>query len=82
LANGKPVIATKCGGPESFVDSKVGILIDVGNLQQLKEALIAMLKTYYTYNSDEIINSVKTKFSFQSIANQFDEVYSNLFLIK
>jgi len=79
LANGKPVISTKCGGPESFVDSKTGILIEVDNLQQLKDALITMLKTYQNYDSQEIIHSVKDKFSYQSIENQFNKVYLSLF---
>lgn len=79
LANGKPVISTRCGGPESFVDEKSGILIDVGNLEQLKTALINMLENHSFYNSKEIIDSVKTRFSFEAIGEQFNAVYSELF---
>ncbi len=82
LANGKPVISTRCGGPESFVNEKNGILIEVGNLQQLNEALSTMLKTFQTYNPQEIIDSVKEKFSFQFIGNQFNDAFLNLFSTK
>lgn len=29
MSCGKPVLATRCGGPQEFVDDKTGILIDV-----------------------------------------------------
>jgi len=39
LASGRPVIATRSGGPESFVDDTCGRLVGVGDVVGLAEAL-------------------------------------------
>lgn len=35
LSCGKPVLATRCGGPQEFIDDEVGVLIDVDDDVQL-----------------------------------------------
>ena len=50
LLSGIPVIATRCGGPESFLDTQTGLLIDVGNTNQLIEAMKEIQSTYLTYS--------------------------------
>lgn len=47
MASGLPVIATRCGGPESFVNEENGILVDVDSVDQLVEAMKKMLETKY-----------------------------------
>lgn len=54
MAAGLPVIATRCGGPEDFVNKRNGILIDVDNLEQLKTAIKFMYRTHREYNSNSI----------------------------
>jgi glycosyltransferase involved in cell wall biosynthesis len=39
LASGRPVVATRCGGPESFVDEGCGRLVEVGDVQALAQAM-------------------------------------------
>lgn len=40
---GRPVIATKCGGPEEIiVDGRSGFLVDKGNISQMAEAILAL----------------------------------------
>ena len=47
MASGLPVIATRCGGPESFVNAENGFLIDVDNIEQAAAAMAKiMLKKY------------------------------------
>jgi glycosyltransferase involved in cell wall biosynthesis len=43
---GRPVIVTRCGGPEDFVNESTGIIIEPGNEQELKEAIEYMLDHY------------------------------------
>ncbi|MFY9282731.1 MAG: glycosyltransferase [Miniphocaeibacter sp.] len=50
LAMGVPVIATKCGGPEGFVNKDNGIMIDVDNEEQLIEAMHYMYKNIEKYD--------------------------------
>lgn len=50
MAAGLPVIATKCGGPECFVNDTNGKLIDVDNIDQAVVAMNEMLQKKYDRN--------------------------------
>ena len=50
LAQGLPVVATRCGGPESIVTPANGLLIDTENQQALTEALIALHDNHRQYS--------------------------------
>ena len=39
MACGKPVISTRCGGPEFIVTAENGVLVDVGDAQALADAM-------------------------------------------
>jgi len=44
MAMEKPVIATSSGASTEIVSGDCGILVEPGNVEQLKEAIIALLK--------------------------------------
>ena len=50
MAAGLPVIATKCGGPECFVNDENGILIDVDDKEQAVVAMTEMMRKKYDGN--------------------------------
>ena len=77
LACGKPVIATKCGGPETFINEKNGILIEPGNKEQLQDAILQMIESYKNYEPDILINTVKEKFSREKIRKLLNEIYQD-----
>lgn len=54
LASGIPVIATKCGGPEEFVNSSNGKLISVGNKTELYEAMRDIHNNIQHYSGKDI----------------------------
>ena len=78
MSTGLPVIATRCQGPESFVHEKNGILIDVDNLEQLKEAMLKVKSEFNRYQSNLISEEVSSKFSQQVVAEQLHCVYNSL----
>lgn len=43
LASGVPVVSTRCGGPEDFVTSEVGVLVDARAAPALAEAILEVL---------------------------------------
>jgi glycosyltransferase involved in cell wall biosynthesis len=50
LAHGKPLIATRCGGPEDIVHVGNGLLVPIDNVNELAgamEKMIAQAKEYY-----------------------------------
>ena len=58
---GKPVICSKCGGPEEFVNTKNGILVDT-NDPSLSESILKMADSYSSYNPAAIAEAIETKF--------------------
>lgn len=62
LMAGKPVISTKCGGPEEFVKESNGMLIPVKDENALTEAIIKMAETYQQFDSREISGEIERRF--------------------
>lgn len=77
MACGLPVIATKCGGPEYFVDENNGLLIPTCDTQALSLAFKHMLSHIGKYNSKEIMTFVNTHFSPGVIASQILKAYND-----
>ena len=78
MACGLPVIATKCGGPEEYVNETNGILVDVGNQEQLRKAMRWMYKNIQLYDANRIATDIEVKFSERSICEQYYACYQNL----
>ena len=74
---GKPVITTKCGGPESFVNEACGILIDTGNESQLTKAMAWQIDNSTSYNADVIRNYTLEQFGAASFLKKIKEIYPN-----
>lgn len=78
LAYGKPVISTRCGGPEEFIDKSNGILIDVGDIKALVSAIEYMLDSHGEYDQDKIRGEARDKFSSEVIGKKIFEVYREI----
>lgn len=78
LALGKPVIATRCGGPESIVRKEDGILIPVDDVDALATAMINMVENRNDYDPGKIRQSCIARFSEAAIANRLLNIYSNV----
>jgi len=55
ILSGVPVIATRCNGPEQFINNNNGILIDLNNPEQLVNSMISIQTKNFSTSS--IINS-------------------------
>ena len=78
LASGIPVIATRCGGPEEFMEEQYGILIDKGNIEQAENAMLYMYENIQTYNGIAISEQIRKRFSPETIAKQLITVYEEI----
>ena len=78
MSCGLPVIATKCGGPESFVSSENGILIPVNDIDALVNAFRYMSLNIDKYDRQLISAHTRNKFSPTSITTQLLSVYKDL----
>lgn len=78
LSFGKPVIATKCGGPESIVDNNSGLLVNVDDIEGLSGAMLHMKNNINLYNSDSIIKYCRGRFGEDAVINQIVHIYNSL----
>ena len=75
---GKPVIATKTGGPDTFLNEKCGILVENENIEEIKKAMIKMKDTYDEYDKNILVNSVKITFQKRVIAQRLISLYEEV----
>ena len=75
LAQGKPVIATRCGGPQGFVSPENGVLIEVGDTAALSTAMLHLKRQAATYDPAVIRRSVSDRFSPEAVGRAFVSVY-------
>lgn len=75
MACGKPVIATRCGGPESIVHERNGLLVDVGDVSGLANAMRTMAAHWDRYDADLIRQDFEARFSRQAVVGQLRLVY-------
>lgn len=73
---GLPVIATRCGGPESFVDDSNGLLVPVNDTTALADAMQTVRQNYQKYNPKEISDNCISQFSPEVIAERIIQSYS------
>ncbi|MCB0769628.1 MAG: glycosyltransferase [Flavobacteriales bacterium] len=75
LAQGKPVIATRCGGPIAFINDGNGILIEVGDETALSQAMVELSTNAAHYSPAAIRESVSSRFSPEAVGHAFVELY-------
>ncbi len=78
LALGKPVIATRCGGPVAFITPENGTLIDPQDDHALAQAMIARARQERAYDAGTIRRSVSERFSPKAVGEQFVGIYQRV----
>lgn len=78
IACGLPVIATRCGGPEEFVTDENGLLVEVGNHQQLCTALRTMYEHPEKYDRNHNREVILQKYSKKAVCDAYYHVYQEV----
>lgn len=78
LALGKPVIATRCGGPEDIVRQEDGILVPINDEDALAEGLQKLYNDHHEYQPEEIRAACRERFGQQVVTNKLIERYSQV----
>lgn len=78
MAKGLPVIATRCGGPETFLRPEHGRLVEKENVKELADAMKYMVEHHSYYNSEDIRKYCYDHFSQDVIADQIIGVYNKV----
>lgn len=75
IACGKPVISTRCGGPESIVNAGNGILIPKDNVYELSIALREIKANINKFSAKKIREDFLLRFSTKVVSNQIVSLY-------
>lgn len=78
MASGKPVVATRCGGPEEFITTQNGVLVEKENPEKLGEALSWMMVHYQDYSPATIKEYVNERFSEKAFVAKITGLYEKL----
>lgn len=80
LASGLPVIATRCGGPEDFVNERNGILVDVGDIDGMAKAMKTIVERSQGMDRAAIASETAARFSSFAITAAIGAVYEKAVL--
>lgn len=76
MAVGIPIVATKCGGPEDFIESETGILVNPEDSVQLRNAMTGMaFSPVRAYPRSTIQKAAIDRFSPNAIATMLEKEY-------
>jgi len=75
LMCGRPVLCTRCGGPEEFITPEVGRLIEAGSVDALVAGLDWMLGHFREFDPDRLHEYAVARFAPDVVAGQILEVY-------
>lgn len=78
LSSGLPVLATKCGGPEAFINNTNGILSPIDDVNSLAKNMRYMYENVNKFSRKDISEDTRKKFSPQNIGDQIINVYNEI----
>ncbi len=78
MACGKPVISTRCGGPEFVVNDEVGRLVDPANPAQLAEVMAKFLKGDIRLDQKTVRASVESRFGPSAFVKGMTRIYDEV----
>lgn len=78
LMSGRPVLSTRCGGPEEFVTPEVGRLIQNDNVEALADGLDWMLDHYRDFDPQALHEYARKRFAPDVVAEQIIAVYRSV----
>ncbi|HRO99266.1 MAG TPA: glycosyltransferase, partial [Flavobacteriales bacterium] len=78
LAQGRPVIATRCGGPTAFVNDSNGILIEPRDDAALARAMVQLTRDAARYEPATIRAGVNDRFSPDAVGRRFADIYARI----
>lgn len=78
LCSGLPVLVTRCGGPEEFVDESCGRLVPAEDVPAMTMGLQEMFDCLEDFDRQEIARRAQLCFGHQEIGSQISGLYQQL----
>lgn len=78
IASGKPIIATRCGGPEFIVNETNGRLVEIGDTMGLSETMKQMAEHWNEFDPVAIRQDFERRFSRPAVVAQLRSLYDSV----
>ncbi len=78
LAVGRPVIVTKCGGPEYIVHGANGLIVEPGNVEDLSRSLRKMRDDFRRYVPEDLRRDVTERFGPELVVGKLVAIYEKV----
>ena len=78
MACGKPVISTRSGGPEDFINPKIGLLVDVGDIHALSAAMKEVYSRINEFDPYLISEYATSHYAGAQIVSRLVEIYEEI----
>ena len=78
LASGKPVVATRSGGPEEIIDESVGIVVEPGDSEMLADAIRRIDARYNEFQPEKLAEFGNRRYSLDTVARRIGDVYAEI----
>jgi glycosyltransferase involved in cell wall biosynthesis len=78
LASGKPVIATRCGGPESIINEYNGRLVDVDDVTGLAKTMAFVANNLSIFDPQKIRQDFERRFSRPAVVGLLKNLYESV----
>ncbi|MDD2331802.1 MAG: glycosyltransferase [Candidatus Cloacimonetes bacterium] len=75
MACGLPVIATKCGGPQSIVTQNTGLLVNPSSVDALEQGISELISNWNSYVPETIRQEFIARFSIERYIDRITEIY-------
>ncbi|MDM1272923.1 glycosyltransferase [Acinetobacter indicus] len=75
LSQGVPVISTKCGGPEDFINKSNGILVEPNNEISLYNAMKQIYEKYDIYDLKKIQEDTINNFNGETVSKKLIKIF-------
>jgi len=78
MACGKPVVATRCGGPQFIVTPETGLLVDVADPTALAGAMDRFLSEQISSDPTVIRQSIQSRFGEEAFLDNLSSIYDQI----
>ncbi len=77
LASGIPIVSTKSGGPEEYIDDTCGKLVEVGDVKALADAIMDVYHNLDNYDIKHL-RGIASKYSAKSVTDTAIKIYEEI----
>lgn len=76
LLSGKPVISTRCGGPEEFLNDSNALLVNPNDSDQLTDAILKMSDGFNRYSPELLATAIDQRFGKSAVKQKLVSFYN------